>query len=1323
MHASRPSSTVVRLGLLLACLAPLLGACEDAGEPGRFRVVFGWAEAPPDPLPALFAWARVEEREDLAVPGRILGTAGPEAFDANTILSFQDIPNGPNRVVVVELRDAEDLGANVLFYGLSQPFTLAPDHTAEVEVEVPLVPIPGASLGAGVAPVRVLVDSDAGVVGDPHVELALITDRAVRVRLSSQLSFPPEATQVLELASLAAYPDVPAGLTGRLTDWDLDPQTTCGAIDYCPRRVYARFVDAYGYESLTAYADAVVDQHAPEVLAGSVGLRLQPGPDNVLDTVAAVRQDTAILVSFSMSEPLVSPPRVSTSTPAILDFTLVSQAGLAFLFSLEVPAGDLPQGAYTVNVSATDLAGNAAESELALPAPGLVVDTTAPAAPDVDSPDRIVYSRVPWGAEESEGEPSFSITGEAGAAEPGAVLIATAAAQEDALELGRVTADADGAFSGEGGLELPDADRPEVFLAAADAAGNLSPAVRVRNIHWRMTLAEPLQGEAAPPASVEVRPVLGPSLLQALTWEVSEVGSLARADGNDVLQTRGSAPGFRRRDAPGGPAPMARLAPSLAYDSTRGTLLLFGGWMGNGLADTWELDASGWTEHCQVWTACPRPPARDSAGLAYDSLRQRLVLFGGRIFTDPETVYSDTWEWDGTAWSQVCGQGTECSGGPSARCDHAMAYDSRRGKVVMFGGALSCDGEDLAQPNAETWEWDGNRWNMVCGGLTGCSGPSARSGHGLVFDSSRGRVILAGGSGDSGPAADTWAWDGTAWTRECGPGTGCQAPDLGHVELAYVPARDRVVLRSGEYPQTWEWDGSAWTLVCIGLSCDPFDNNKLFAMAPGGELGEVMLLGGFSFVDSVWAWGAGRWTVSHQGSLVSAPKPQAQDYTALAFDEVRGALLLYGGRWYESSDAVHYYDGLWSWDGLGWEQVCGDPLACSGPQAAWAAGLAFDQARGVMVLQAGCLGDGSWPCTPLPETWEWDGAGWHLGCDGEAGCTAPAVVEGFSLAFDRARGLSVLVQGGQTWTWDGQAWTLACDVAAGCPGPSARTYAGLAMDEERGTLVLVGGGAGNVLLQDTWEWDGIGWDRRCDGSPATDTCPDRPSARFGSLLQYDSDRAKVVLFGGSNGSTALTDVWEWDGLRWTLACADDAVCDGLALFSRLTSGAYDRARRETVFFGSLSGPQETWAWRGGREERPGQVVSIRFADALEGSASPVPDPRDCLLRPDECPVESLGVRLVAGGQGDEDGVATPGVGLWAWSEGAWAELASGSAGAEEPGELLWQEARPEVLGRLFAGDDDSLHLAVVPLAPNGLASERAVVVSDYLEVTIDYRLP
>ena len=41
--------------------------------------------------------------------------------------------------------------------------------------------------------------------------------------------------------------------------------------------------------------------------------------------------------------------------------------------------------------------------------------------------------------------------------------------------------------------------------------------------------------------------------------------------------------------------------------------------------------------------------------MAYDSQRGKTVLFRGTIFpgaSSPSALFGDTWEWDGSAWTQ-----------------------------------------------------------------------------------------------------------------------------------------------------------------------------------------------------------------------------------------------------------------------------------------------------------------------------------------------------------------------------------------------------------------------------------------------------------------------------------------------------------------------------------------------------------------------------------------------------------------------------------------------------------------------------------------------
>jgi hypothetical protein len=58
----------------------------------------------------------------------------------------------------------------------------------------------------------------------------------------------------------------------------------------------------------------------------------------------------------------------------------------------------------------------------------------------------------------------------------------------------------------------------------------------------------------------------------------------------------------------------------------------------------WRFDGTAWTS----LASSPQPPPRLSAGLTYDPVRQRTVLFGGA----GGTLWNDLWEWDGTGWTQ-----------------------------------------------------------------------------------------------------------------------------------------------------------------------------------------------------------------------------------------------------------------------------------------------------------------------------------------------------------------------------------------------------------------------------------------------------------------------------------------------------------------------------------------------------------------------------------------------------------------------------------------------------------------------------------------------
>lgn len=110
----------------------------------------------------------------------------------------------------------------------------------------------------------------------------------------------------------------------------------------------------------------------------------------------------------------------------------------------------------------------------------------------------------------------------------------------------------------------------------------------------------------------------------------------------------------------------------------------------------------------------------------------------------------------------------------------------------------------------------------------------------------------------------------------------------------------------------------------------------------------------------------------------------------------------------------------------------------------------------------------------------------------------------------------------------------------------------MAYDVATGRLVLFGGqGAGNVLLDDTWTWDGTTW------SPIATSTP--PPARAMHAMVTRSTGVQV-LGGGDVSGPALLDSWLLQGTQWInlattglpalgqIVAAGDPLADEIAVF-------------------------------------------------------------------------------------------------------------------------------------------------------------------------------
>jgi hypothetical protein len=691
--------------------------------------------------------------------------------------------------------------------------------------------------------------------------------------------------------------------------------------------------------------------------------------------------------------------------------------------------------------------------------------------------------------------------------------------------------------------------------------------------------------------------------------------------------------------------------------------------------------------------------------MVYDASRGVTVLFGG-IDGGAGGRLQDTWEWDGETWEERTPDGPV----PSARSHHAMVYDASRGVTVLFGG-IDCGFGCRLQ---DTWEWDGETWvERTPDGPV----PPARRSHAMAYDAARGVTVLFGGDDGDEDLQDTWEWDGETWEERTpdGPVPSARSEHA----MVYDASRGVTVLFGGwvSFKDTWEWDGETWEERTPDGPVPSWRSKH--AMAYDASRGVTVLFGGTPGLtpkEDTWEWDGETWVER----TPDGPVPSARHMHAMVYDASRGVTVLFGGI---DGGAGGWLQDTWEWDGETWEERTPDGPV---PSARHMHAMVYDASRGVTVLYGGSDGtdvddvtDAFSTVGNLQDTWEWDGETWvERTPDGPM----PSKRRGHAMAYDASRGVTVLfggIDGGaggwpflqDTWEWNGETWE---ERTADGAAPSAAYGHAMVYDASRGVTVLFGDW---FIGDDTWEWNGETWEKRTtwvwNGEELT-ILPG-PSAAYGHAMVYDASRGVTVLFGGYHGGVdggGLRDTWEWNGETW-----EEWTPDGPVPSARYGHAmAYDASRGVPVLFGgSADGVrvQDTWELDALRTNSAGHKTTVSWAHALADADSEI---------------TLVGATWIAGGLGHEaDGECSPvhGAQLMAWTGLGWEALESTTAAPDAPDKMAWSTDDPETLDRLLFGlpGTETLNFAVTPTAPNGCGPEYGQVTTDYVEVTVGYRLP
>ncbi len=231
---------------------------------------------------------------------------------------------------------------------------------------------------------------------------------------------------------------------------------------------------------------------------------------------------------------------------------------------------------------------------------------------------------------------------------------------------------------------------------------------------------------------------------------------------------------------------------AVAYDTSLDRVICF-----DGRTVAYDFDSNTWTDLHANPPSNLGYPGQSGFEMAYDSESDRVILVGGISGFGREI--GDTWGFDSAVWTNLTP-----SGSPPARSFPAIAYDSESDRIVMFGGDGSAH-----TTLGDTWAYDynSNRWTN----LSSAVGPSARSNAAAAYDRQSDRVVLFGGSTESGWANDTWAYDlnTNTWTNLTS-GDNPLWRGYGHA-MAYDSHADRTILFGGSAPNgvthlTWGFE-------------------------------------------------------------------------------------------------------------------------------------------------------------------------------------------------------------------------------------------------------------------------------------------------------------------------------------------------------------------------------------------------------------------------------------------------------------------------------------------------------------------------------------
>jgi hypothetical protein len=452
---------------------------------------------------------------------------------------------------------------------------------------------------------------------------------------------------------------------------------------------------------------------------------------------------------------------------------------------------------------------------------------------------------------------------------------------------------------------------------------------------------------------------------------------------------------------------------------------------------------------------------------------------------------------------------------PAPRQLATIVIDQPNRRAVMFGGGSVTEGHSdvwtLSLDSKRGYSWE----SLATSGPT----PGARVGHTAIYDPIHNWMVVFGGRSGMSSLSDVWALDlsSATWQQLTPTGT----PPSGKVYLTaiYSPVRRSMVIFGGAdidrgYNDVHELllDSMKWrTLSPLGTPPEARWSYNAFYGSGDQWSPRLIIFGGLTqsgqFVNEVWSLdltpGFETWTKLNPGGSV----PSGRSNCATCFDSVGHRAYFFGGFYYNGSFV--FYKDLYRLDmnSLTWTKLQPSGMI---PSERRCAGGAFDPWNRNFITFGGQTNDGftnEWPYI-------------HIGDDA-----------------------------------DDLKWQ-------GIP-PASRSLATIVVDNQARRAVMFGGGTHDNYHNDVWTLSldskrGYAWESLATSGSA-------PIGRAGHCAIYDPIHNRMVVFGGRNFMTALTDVWALDlgTAKWQQLTPSGTHPTG----SVFTTAIYSPVRRSMVVFG------------------------------------------------------------------------------------------------------------------------------------------------------------